>query len=230
LPTRKETAVRSWAAFNIGAPHYFLREHENHRLAHKEWLVARITKVEERVVDLSKTLASSTQALHGETASEGGVSMDDDNPFDLSDGLRWYYIEAAEEKPGAPTTPGLGKSTVAAANIDARGSIRILNAKGRGDDDASKHLSKSLDSRRSSTASKQSGQGATALAIGKQSSTEGLREESHVQALSPGRTAHGRTPSATSSLRNAMLPPTDGEIVTGRSPAEEVRRDQLLGP
>jgi autophagy-related protein 11 len=240
LPTRKETAVRSWAAFNIGAPHYFLREHESHRLAHKEWLVARITKMEERVVDLSKTMASSTRALDGrsvnETASEGGASVDDDNPFDLSDGLRWYYLEAAEEKPGAPTTPGLGKTTVAAANVDVRGSIRVSNAKRPGDDDASKHLSKSLDSRRSSTASKKSGQIAAALGIvGKQTSTEGLREDPsslHPHLASPGRgtaAAHLRTPSATSSLRNAMLP-GDGEASTGRSPAEEVRKDELLGP
>jgi len=125
---------------------------------------------------------------------------------------------------------------VAAVNVDARGSIRVGNAKRPGEDDASKHLSKSLDSRRSSSASKKSGQIAAALGIiGKQNSTEALHEEAsslHPLIASPGRgtaAAHLRTPSATSSLRNAMLP-GDGEATSGRSPAEEVRRDQMLGP
>ncbi|KAK5002938.1 hypothetical protein LTR39_006558, partial [Cryomyces antarcticus] len=86
--------------------------------------------------------------------SEGGASFDDDNPFELSDGLRWYLLDAAEEKAGAPTTPGLGKSTVASAHVDARGSIRVK--KSSGGNDASKTLNKSLDSRRSSSNSKKS--------------------------------------------------------------------------
>jgi autophagy-related protein 11 len=50
--------------------------------------------------------------------------MDDENPFELSDGLRWYLLDAVEEKSGAPTTPGLSSSTVASANVDAKGSLR----------------------------------------------------------------------------------------------------------
>ncbi|KAF3927675.1 hypothetical protein ABW21_db0202955 [Orbilia brochopaga] len=133
LPTRNQV-TRPWAAFNVGAPHYFLREQEGHRLRARDWLLARITKVEQRVVDLSKGSAVSAAATAGSigngdrassVSSEGAASIDEDNPFQLSDGLRWYLLDAVEEgKLGAPGTPGLGGGTVAAANVDARGSIR----------------------------------------------------------------------------------------------------------
>ncbi|KAK0663755.1 Autophagy-related protein 11 [Lasiodiplodia hormozganensis] len=154
LPTRNQ-ATRPWAAFNVGAPHYFLREQESHRLHSKEWLVARITKVEERVVDLSKSM-DGTRGSDGRsiTSERSGVSYEDDNPFELSDGLRWHLVEAAEEKVGAPLTPGLGKSTVDSTKVDAKGSIRMK--KSLIGNDASKTLNKSLDSRRSSAGSKRS--------------------------------------------------------------------------
>ena len=149
LPTRNQ-ATGAWAAFNVGAPHYFLREQDNHKLRTRDWLLARIHKIEDRVVDLSKSLHDRRSL--GET-SNGGDSFEDDNPFDLSDGLRWYLIEAAEEKPGAPSTPGLGKSTVASANIDATGKIERKKAGGGGAEGLGKKL-KSLDRRRDSGASK----------------------------------------------------------------------------
>ncbi|EKG20253.1 Autophagy-related protein 11 [Macrophomina phaseolina MS6] len=154
LPTRNQ-ATRPWAAFNVGAPHYFLREQESHRLHSKEWLVARITKVEERVVDLSKSM-DTTRGSDGRsiTSERSGISYEDDNPFELSDGLRWHLVEAAEEKVGAPLTPGLGKSTVDSTKVDAKGSIRMK--KSLIGNDASKTLNKSLDSRRSSAGSKRS--------------------------------------------------------------------------
>ncbi|KAN0083052.1 Autophagy-related protein 11 domain containing protein [Elaphomyces granulatus] len=151
LPTRNQ-AIRSWAAFNVGAPHYFLREQDVHKLSTRDWLLARITKVEERVVDLSKSL----NGVHPDRRSIGeasdGASLDDENPFELSDGLRWYLLDAIEEKPGAPSTPGLGKSTVASANVDAKGSIRLKRAPTAGN--VTKTLTRSLDSRRSSSNSK----------------------------------------------------------------------------
>jgi autophagy-related protein 11 len=153
LPTRNQ-ATRPWAAFNVGAPHYFLREQDSHKLRTRDWLLARISKVQERVVDLSKCMsgvhpaAGDRRSIGG--SSDGGASFEDENPFELSDGLRWYLLDAAEEKPGAPTTPGLGKSTVASAHVDAKGSIRVKKTANQ----ASKTLSKSLDSRRGSTSSK----------------------------------------------------------------------------
>lgn len=149
LPTRNQS-TGAWAAFNVGAPHYFLREQDSHKLRSRDWLLARIHKIEDRVVDLSKSMTDGRSF-----ASTGGDSFEDDNPFDLSDGLRWYLIDAAEEKPGAPSTPGLAKSTVASANIDATATIRrskkSSNASAEG---LNKTLAKSLDSRRSSINSK----------------------------------------------------------------------------
>ena len=159
LPTRNQ-ATGAWAAFNVGAPHYFLREQDSHKLRSRDWLLARIHKIEDRVVDLSKSMSSnhlnvSDGRSFGE-ASNGGDSFEDDNPFDLSDGLRWYLIDAAEEKPGAPSTPGLAKSTVQGSNEMATGTIERRKKKSSSDEvkGINKTLSKSLDSRRSSTNSK----------------------------------------------------------------------------
>ncbi|EFQ99628.1 Atg11p [Nannizzia gypsea CBS 118893] len=150
LPTRNQE-IRSWAAFNVGAPHYFLREQEVHKLHTRDWLLARITKVQERVVDLSKSMNGTNQDRLS-TGGNDGASIEDDNPFELSDGLRWYLLDASEEKPRAPSTPGLGKSTVASAHVDAKGSIRLKRTTYGGG--ATKTLSKSLDSRRNSSASR----------------------------------------------------------------------------
>lgn len=128
LPTRNQK-TRPWAAFNVGAPHFFLREQDSHKLASRDWLLARISKVEERVVDLSRSTAS-INLPHGIERSSigghssGGESIDDENPFELSDGLRWYLLDATEEKSGAPSTPGLSASTVASANVDVKGSLK----------------------------------------------------------------------------------------------------------
>ncbi|KAH8426942.1 autophagy protein ATG11 [Aspergillus melleus] len=151
LPTRNQ-AIRSWAAFNVGAPHYFLREQDAHKLQARDWLLARINKVEERVVDLSKSMNGANPDRRSIGEVSDGTSFDDENPFELSDGLRWYLLDATEEKPGAPATPGLGKSTVAPAHVDARGSIRLKRTTAGGN--VAKTLSKSLDSRRNSSNSK----------------------------------------------------------------------------
>lgn len=162
LPTRNHM-TGAWAAFNIGFPHYFLREQETHRLRNREWLLARISRIQERVVDLSKSL--NTQASTAGTNEADSVDEENENPFDLSDGLRWYLIDAQEDKPGAPSTPGLGKTTVAANKVDAvaeRTVPRNVASKGlglvgrppTGIDGVSKTLSKSLESRRSSSSSK----------------------------------------------------------------------------
>ncbi|KAI4740154.1 hypothetical protein E4T50_09413 [Aureobasidium sp. EXF-12298] len=152
LPTKGQR-TGAWAAFNINAPHHFLREREGMVLNRREWLVARISKIEERVVDLSKPAASFDGRSIGSTSVDA-ASLDEmnDNPFDLSDGLTWYLVHASEDKPGAPSTPGLGKSTVASSSVDARGSIRMKKPSDLSE--AAKTLNKSLDSRRSSSNSK----------------------------------------------------------------------------
>ncbi|KAL2168446.1 hypothetical protein VTG60DRAFT_7248 [Thermothelomyces hinnuleus] len=168
LPTRNQK-TGAWAAFNVGFPHYFLREQEAHRLRNREWLLARISRIQERVVDLSKSLKNPSGVAKEDGAAESGSLNDDenDNPFDLSDGLRWYLLEAAEDKPGAPSTPGLAKSTVAANNVEAMAEKHThsrVGSKGAGAgtrgigasgiEGVSKTLSKSLESRRSSTGSR----------------------------------------------------------------------------
>ena len=219
LPTRNQ-ATRPWAAFNVGAPHYFLREQDVHKLPNRDWLLARISKVEERVVDLSRSLQSSRaqvgdrQSINTEMSDGASMrSVDDENPFELSDGLRWYMIDASEEKPGAPTTPGLGKSTVAASNVEVKGSIRLTKEGKRlkeitASNTATKTLSKSLDSRRSSTGSKKE---------------------------------HGRSPSITNA--QTLAPTQEGDAVRpadadlqsteareDASVFDVVRKDLLLGP
>jgi autophagy-related protein 11 len=201
LPTRNQTAG-AWAAFNVGAPHYFLREQDSHKLLTRDWLLARIHKIEDRVVDLSKSMITqhSTAGDRGSIgeASNGGDSFEDDNPFDLSDGLRWYLIDAVEEKPGAPTTPGLGKTTVATTSVDATGSIRrIKKSSSSAVDGVSKTLSRSLDSRRSSSNSKK------ALPNPSASSTPGKAPASLSDVNKPGEPPSTETQTeATSSNKN----------------------------
>lgn len=241
LPTRNQ-ATRPWAAFNVGAPHYFLREQESHNLRHRDWLVARITKIEERVVDLSKTMSESLRAADrrslGET-SDGGTSIDDDNPFELSDGLRWYLIDAVEDKAGAPSTPGLGKSTVASANVDVKGSIRMKKASAN--NDASTKLNKSLQSRRSSSNSKR---GSISGAVGGRDSTNVVIGGSPTLVEGPNgptkrlSASHLRPGSRSSASGGAAGPSSLGVEVMNKDPsgarldgaADEVRKDQLWGP
>ncbi|EMC92705.1 hypothetical protein BAUCODRAFT_77275 [Baudoinia panamericana UAMH 10762] len=229
LPTRGQ-AKGAWAAFNVGCPHYFLAEREGMRLGSRDFIVARIQRVEQKVVDLSR---SNTTAA----TTDGGssiTSMDNnDNPFDLSDGLTWWMVHAIEERTMggssagiAPSTPGLGKSTVAAANVDAKGSIRIKrSSKG---EDASKVLGKSLDSRRSSSNSKKGVVGALVPTI----------------AGGGGSPVVGDVAVRSRSESQASLRPPPGAGVGGgglgviednihddaQPPAEQVRHDLLWGP
>jgi autophagy-related protein 11 len=231
LPTRNQ-ATRPWAAFNVGAPHYFLREQDSHKLQSRDWLLARISKVEERVVDLSRSLnnglrgQSDRQSINTE-ASDGAStrSVDDENPFELSDGLRWYLIDAYEEKPGAPTTPGLGKSTVAATNVDVKGSFGLTKEGKKAKNSsiggnaamATKTLSKSLDSRRSSSGSKKGhapSPSTSAAAVATLSSTG----------------------EAVIHNRPAIVEPAEADNQPGKEAREdaqvfeEVRKDLLFGP
>lgn len=224
LPTRNQ-ATRPWAAFNVGAPHYFLREQDSHKLRARDWLLARIHKIEDRVVDLSKSMTASHNAADGR--SIGGDSFEDDNPFELSDGLRWYLIDATEEKPGAPSTPGLGKSTVASAHIDATGSIRrSKKSSSAGVEGINKTLSKSLDSRRSSSNSKKAIPIASTLIKTGSTATDtaSLKAASTTSIQPPGETADAR-----SERPGSRGGPTE---VVGGNAGSEVRNkpiDDLMG-
>lgn len=169
LPTRDQ-ATKPWAAFNVGAPHYFLREQDSHKLGKRDWLIARITRVEERVVDLSRSLnphnltissPSTPNAAAAATKPFSNMNEMNDNPYELSDGLRWYLVDAHEEKPGAPIAVAQGKATVALAPREEepiRASIGPMTIRRQGErtNEASRTLARSLDSRRSSTNSRKS--------------------------------------------------------------------------
>ncbi|KAL5624893.1 hypothetical protein BROUX41_004953 [Berkeleyomyces rouxiae] len=216
LPTRNQTSG-AWAAFNVGFPHYFLREQDTHRLRTREWLVARITRIQERVVDLSKSL----QVTNGD-ADSVTTNEENDNPFQLSDGLRWYLIDAHEDKPGAPSTPGLGKSTVAGSKVSAVADLHMHTAKSAKDkrrslnngiEGVSKTLSRNLESRRSSNSSRKApplasnGSGSGSMPIG---SGTGLLKGSALA-------------SETSSIKDASLPPN--EAAGSNAEAEAQRSD-----
>jgi autophagy-related protein 11 len=216
LPTRNQQAG-AWAAFNVGFPHYFLREQDSHRLRHREWLVARITRVQERVVDLSKSLQQPNE-------SDSINDEENDNPFQLSDGLRWYLIDAVEDKPGAPATPGMGKSTVAANNVEATADMHVHASKGKGKNRESvasieginKTLSKSLESRRSSSGSKK----ALPFAIGGtgflKNSSALASETNSLRAVAPD------TPSGTSPTHGGLL--TAANAGTGQADVADSQR------
>lgn len=86
LPTRieldslqeNEELPRPWAAFNIGAPHYFLRNSTN--LQEKEWIVGRVLDIKQFKVDAEN------------------INDKEHNPFNLSMGIVWYLVEAKYEE------------------------------------------------------------------------------------------------------------------------------------
>ncbi|WRT65097.1 uncharacterized protein IL334_002039 [Kwoniella shivajii] len=102
LPTRN-AAARSWAAFNISAPHNFLKvddtmqEHTKTR----EWIIARIVRTEEAI-------------------ATGGESPES-NPFGLADGLRYYTHHVEEYNPHTVRLPR--RSTSASVNPEKDASI-----------------------------------------------------------------------------------------------------------
>ena len=247
LPTRGGQVKGAWAAFNIGCPHYFLAEREGMRLGTRDFIVARIQKVEQKVVDLSgqrgaaSSIVAERKSIDDTRDAPSFLTAADDNPFDLSDGLTWWMVHAVEERGAgaAPTTPGLGKSTVAAANVDATGSIRIKrNSK---NDDASKHLNKSLDSRRSSSASKRSFAGAVPGITSASPTVATFADSSnrpHSDSLTPTRpptAPHGNSALGIVTDYSKMNESGDGNgndkpISPARTSPEQVRHDLLWGP
>lgn len=97
LPTRidrgeddavHELELQSWTAFNIGAPHYFLRISKLNTdsgakhvpdLRNKDWTVGKIKDITE-----SKVTSENVKDEHA-------------NPFQLSVGITWYMVDAVDE-------------------------------------------------------------------------------------------------------------------------------------
>ncbi|KAL1930756.1 hypothetical protein VTP01DRAFT_10918 [Rhizomucor pusillus] len=78
LPTRNSSG-KPWAAFNISAPHYFLKPSESvaFQMNTREWIVARITSITEHVVNAQDPST---------------------NPYGLADGLTFYHLEVEHWK------------------------------------------------------------------------------------------------------------------------------------
>ncbi|KAH7874259.1 putative peripheral membrane protein [Lentinula edodes] len=76
LPTRNSVS-KPWAAFNVSFPHYFLQAtgHLAEQLKTREWIVARITSITERVVDRDDPTS---------------------NPYSLGDGVKYYMLEVED--------------------------------------------------------------------------------------------------------------------------------------
>ncbi|KAH9998573.1 hypothetical protein BJV77DRAFT_1156392 [Russula vinacea] len=84
LPTRNSIS-KPWAAFNVSFPHYFLQAtgHFAEQLKTREWIVARITSLTERVVDLKDPTS---------------------NPYGLGNGVKYYMLEVEDwTQPGTTT-------------------------------------------------------------------------------------------------------------------------------
>ncbi|WVF70148.1 hypothetical protein IAT40_004936 [Kwoniella sp. CBS 6097] len=104
LPTRN-AAARSWAAFNISAPHNFLKVNDTmqEQISTREWIIARIVKTDEAV-------------------ARGGDSLET-NPFGLADGLRYYTHHVEEYNPHAVRPPRRSTSTSFQPIKDPSGSV-----------------------------------------------------------------------------------------------------------
>ncbi|CUM63670.1 uncharacterized protein PRCAT00001254001 [Priceomyces carsonii] len=68
-----------WAAFNIGAPHYFLKAENLDAFKDKDWMLGRVRNIEEQQV------------------TDDNVNDVKLNPFKLSTGISWYMVEAKED-------------------------------------------------------------------------------------------------------------------------------------
>ncbi|KAL4066994.1 hypothetical protein V8B97DRAFT_1874301 [Scleroderma yunnanense] len=82
LPTRN-SASKPWAAFNVSFPHYFLQAtgHLAEQLKSREWIVARITSITERLVDRNDPTS---------------------NPYGLGDGIKYYILEVEDWTQNGP--------------------------------------------------------------------------------------------------------------------------------
>ncbi|GAB1519119.1 oligomeric, coiled-coil, peripheral membrane protein [Rhizoctonia solani] len=76
LPTRNSIA-KPWAAFNVAFPHYFLNATEDisELLKSREWIVARIVSITERIADSKRP---------------------NGNPFGLGDGVKFHLLDVED--------------------------------------------------------------------------------------------------------------------------------------
>ncbi|SPO26822.1 related to ATG11 - required for mitophagy [Ustilago trichophora] len=126
LPTRSSNlAPKPWAAFNISAPHFFLNAKGPlaEQLSVKEWIVARITTIDARVVP----------GPNDDKTEEKGESGEDRNPFRLPDGVRFFMLDAETYSGHSSAAPSLrsrrSSSAVIAGNSNTAADAGHVNGR-----------------------------------------------------------------------------------------------------
>ncbi|KAJ1018829.1 hypothetical protein NDA16_004634 [Ustilago loliicola] len=115
LPTRNSNlASKPWAAFNISFPHFFLNAQGPlaEQLRTKEWIVARITTINDRVVPVASEAK----------AEEKGVTAEDLNPFKLPEGVRYFLLDVEAYTGHSSAPPSLRSRKSSSAAIGASSS------------------------------------------------------------------------------------------------------------
>lgn len=130
LPTRNSNlASKPWAAFNISFPHFFLNAKGPlaEQLRTKEWIVARITTITDRVVSVAT-----------DANDEGG---EDPNPFRLPEGVRYFLLDVETYSGHSSAPPALRsrKSSSAAYGLGTSASTaEVISSNGKATDKAEK--------------------------------------------------------------------------------------------
>ncbi|KAJ9477849.1 Autophagy-related protein 11 [Pseudozyma hubeiensis] len=128
LPTRSSNlASKPWAAFNISFPHFFLNAQGAlaDQLRTKEWIVARITSINNKVV----STADETEP------GAAGKNEEDANPFRLPEGVRFFMLDVETYGGHSSAPPALrSRKSSSAAIIGGQGSLDATPSKGRSPD------------------------------------------------------------------------------------------------
>ncbi|GAC99222.1 hypothetical protein PHSY_006822 [Pseudozyma hubeiensis SY62] len=125
LPTRSSNLTsKPWAAFNISFPHFFLNAQgplADH-LRTKEWIVARITSINNKVVPT----ADKTEA------GAAGKQEEDANPFRLPEGVRFFMLDVETYGGHSSAPPALrSRKSSSAAMVGGQSSVDADPSHGR---------------------------------------------------------------------------------------------------
>lgn len=135
-------------------------------------------------------------------------------------------IDAIEEKSGAPSTPGLSKSTVAASVIEVQADMGKATSPSKqysGGPTAAKTLHKSLDSRRSSGSSRRNSVAPLRTATS-DTSVASANAGAAAQLTGPSNLSKARVDPRLVREESGSNPRADAKVF------EVVRQDLLLGP
>ncbi|KAG8754268.1 oligomeric, coiled-coil, peripheral membrane protein [Serendipita sp. 396] len=219
LPTRNPSA-RPWAAFNMSFPHYFLNTtgHVSEQLKTREWIVARITSITERVVD-SKDPSS--------------------NPYGLGNGVKYYLLDVEDwtaNTPGSvlrpkasrntsiPTRTGVGSveswrdSTVLSQSPPQLGSLLSIQPKSNTDPDIAEGIT-AITSRPRATTGSSIGAGPSSLS---RLLAQASKDASPVESKLAPETSSQKSPVDSPATPRALKPEPETKSVSGSPQLEPV--------